>query len=112
MYVNEIRTYETPRPLSASNRSSSDSSGFAPPLPMAGDRAQIRNRPPQRAPRQQHSNLALGWAALGFSAFALVLALGLGQLGGALGLLLGWLSAAFAFVARRELLTLLDRAVR
>ena len=113
MQLSEIRTYEAPRSLSASTRSSSDSSGFAPPPPpMAGDRAQIRNRAPQRAPQRQASSLALGWAALAFGVFALVIALGFGQLGGALGLLLGWLSAALAFSARRELMTLLDRALR
>jgi hypothetical protein len=79
---------------------------------MAGDRAQIRTRPPRRAPQAAPLNLAIGWAALAFAVIALLIALGLGQLGGALGLLLGWLSAAFAFTARRELLTLLDRALR
>jgi len=113
MQLSDVRAYEPPRSLSASTRTSSDSTGFAPPPPpMAGDRAQIRSRVPQRAPQRQSSSLAIGWAALAFGLVAIVIALGFGQLGGALGLLLGWLSAGLAFTARKELLTLLDRALR
>lgn len=113
MQMQVVRSYETHRPLSASARASSDSSGFPPPPPpMAGDRAQIRTRPKKRAPQRQTTSLGLGWAALAFALMALLVSLGFGQLGGALGLLLGWLSAGLAFTARRELLVILDRALR
>ena len=113
MQVSDIRPYEPSRSLGNATRASNDSSGFAPPAPpMAGDRAQIRTRLPQRAPKPQTSSLALGWMALAACALALLIALGFGQLGGALGLILGWLSAAAVFMARRELMVLLDRALR
>lgn len=113
MQVSDIRLYEPSRSLAAATRASSDSSSFgAIPPQRAGDRAQIRTRMPRKAPKVQPVNLALGWAALAACAIAVLLALAFGQLGGALGLILGWLSAAAAFSARRELMILLDRALR
>ena len=113
MQVTDVRSYESPRSLSAAHRASYGGAAFVPPpLPMAGDRARIRRRPARRAQALQNPSLLLGGIALAFLLLALVLALGLGHLGGAFGLLLGWLSAALAFVARRELMILLERVAR
>ncbi|GEM_PF-2856456 len=113
MQISDIKIHDSRRALNAANRPSSDSTGFAPPPPpMAGDRAQIRTRPAPSAPKRQKLNLAIGWAALAFALFAFGIALAFGQLAGALGLILGWLSAAFAYAARRELLALFARALR
>lgn len=113
MQVIDVRNYEAPRTVSSAQRSSLGGGSFVPPAAaMAPDRARLRRRPAARPQPAAAPSMWLAWVALGLLFTALVLALGFGQLGGALGLLLGWLSAAFIFLARRDLLLLMERAAR